>query len=249
MAIMIAKSSHKADKKRLGAMLLVALVLTIWVLLKDDAEDTDMIELVDTKQARRTAPANSTLNKIKQSGPLNSLELVQDGIIPWQKLQRQPLSNKVNDIFKVHSWLVVPKVVKTKAPPPPPPVAPPAPFNYLGKLEGSPKGTQVFLMSNGVLISVVKGEKINQQWRLDSQDDTTLRLTYLPLNQSQILSKTQTTAGTVLPGLTLESNPGLIRPQPSQPEIKQPDISKPSIDSLDIDPPDTSELGLEELKL
>ena len=244
MAIMIAKSSHKADKKRLGAMLLVALVLTIWVLLKGDAEDTDMIELVDTKQARRTAPANSTLNKIKQSSPLNSLELVQDGIIPWQKLQRQPLSNKVNDIFKVHSWLVVPKVVKTKAPPPPPPVAPPAPFNYLGKLEGSPKGTQVFLMSNGVLISVVKGEKINQQWRLDSQDETSLRLTYLPLNQSQILSKAQTTAGNVLPGLTLDSNPGLIRPQPSQ-----PDISKPSNDSLDVDTPDTSELGLDELKL
>ncbi len=245
MAIMTTKSSHKTDKKRLAVMLLVAFVLTIWVLLKDDAEDTGIIKLVDTKQVRRPAPVNSTLNKIKQSTPLNS----QDDTIPWKKLQRQPLSNKVNDIFKVHSWVVVPKVIKTKAPLPPPPVAPPAPFSYLGKLEGSPKGTQVFLMSNGVLISVVKGEKINQQWRLDSQDDTTLRFTYLPLNQPQVLYKTQTTAGTVLPGSTLESNPALIRPQPSQPEIIQPDISKPSIDSLDTNPPDTSELGSEELML
>jgi hypothetical protein len=44
-------------------------------------------------------------------------------------------------------------------------------------------------MLNGKLYTVVKGEKINQQWRFEAEDSNTLRLTYLPLNLVQTLSK------------------------------------------------------------
>ena len=135
MAINISKTKPKTDPKRLAAMLLVAFVLTIWVMLKDDAADSDAIELVETKQARQPAPANNRVDNITQTSALSLAESSENGVIPWQKLKRQPLDTKVDNVFKVHSWLVVPKVVKVKAPPPPPPVAPPAPFVYMGKLE------------------------------------------------------------------------------------------------------------------
>ena len=189
MAINISKTKPKTDPKRLAAMLLIAFVLTIWVMLKDDAEDSEAIELVETKQARQPAPANNRADKITQISALSLAEATENGVIPWQKLQRQPLDTKVGNVFKVHSWLVVPKVVKVKAPPPPPPVAPPAPFVYMGKLEDSPKGTQLFLMRGGKLYTAIIGQKIDAQWRLDSEESDTINLTYLPLNLPQVLSK------------------------------------------------------------
>jgi hypothetical protein len=36
---------------------------------------------------------------------------------------------------------------------------------------------------------VIKGEKINQQWRLDNEDLNSIHLTYLPLGLPQLLSK------------------------------------------------------------
>jgi hypothetical protein len=59
----------------------------------------------------------------------------------------------------------------------------------VGKLENSPKGTQVFLMENNKLFSVLMGEKINAQWRLDSEDASSIRLTFIPLELKQVLSK------------------------------------------------------------
>ena len=189
MAITISKTKQKTDPKRLAAMLLVAFVLSIWVLLKDDAEDSDAIELVDAKHASQAVTANGRVKNITQTSVLSRVETTENGVIPWQKLQRQPLETKVDNVFKVHSWLVVPKVVKVKAPPPPPPVAPPAPFVYMGKLEDSPKGTQLFLMNGGKLYTAIKGQKIDAQWRLDSEENDTINLTYLPLNLPQVLSK------------------------------------------------------------
>lgn len=210
MAIISAQSSQKTDSKRLGAMLLIAFVLTIWVLLKDDAKDSDAIELADTKQNRQAELANTSLNKTnldktKQATDSSRLAPAQDGIIPWQKLQRQPLSTKVDNVFKVHSWLIVPKVAKIKEPPPPPPMAPHAPFTYMGKLEDSPKGTQLFLMRGGKLYTAVKGQKIDAQWRLDSEDNDTIKLTYLPLNLPQVLAKSAKTVDTA-PPITAEAN-------------------------------------------
>jgi hypothetical protein len=96
---------------------------------------------------------------------------------------------KPNDVFKVHSWIVVPPVKKIKPAPPPPPVAPPAPFVYMGKLEDTPKGTLIFLMANNKLYSVIKGEKIDPLWRLDGEDMSSIHLTYIPLGLTQLLSK------------------------------------------------------------
>ncbi|PPC88611.1 MAG: hypothetical protein CTY37_00645 [Methylotenera sp.] len=189
MAIIV-PANNKTDSKRLGVMLMIALVLAVWVILKDDAEDADLVELVEPKRSIQVTPARlNTQNMTKKTAILSDAQTGSDSLILWQKLQRMPLTHKVDDVFKVHSWLVVPKVVNTKQPPPPPPVAPPAPFTYMGKLEDSPKGTQVFLMRGGKLFTAIKGQKIDAQWRLDSEEESILKLTYLPLNLPQILVK------------------------------------------------------------
>jgi hypothetical protein len=94
---------------------------------------------------------------------------------------------------------------KSKLLPPPAPVAPPVPFLYMGKIEDSPQGTLVFLMGNNKMYSVALGGKVDNFWRLDSEDGQKLTLTYLPLNLSQTLSKTQKIISAGLPNAAVDA--------------------------------------------
>ena len=175
--------------KWLLLLLILAVILTLWMMLRQETTDTDhTIEVINQKNAVQDPIAKlSSANII--SSKKGALMTRQQPLIPWQKLEREPLSSQPHDLFKVHSWLVRAPVRKVKPPPAPLPVAPPAPFTYVGKLDDSPTGTQFFLMENGRLFSVHKGEKIDQQWRLDNEDASSLHLTFLPLNLPQILTK------------------------------------------------------------
>ena len=170
-------------------LLILAVILTLWMMLRQDATSTDhTIEVINQKNSIQDPIAKlSSANII--SSKKGALMARQQPLIPWQKLEREPLSSQPHDLFKVHSWLVQPPVRKAKPLPAPLPVAPPAPFTYIGKLDDSPTGTQFFLMENGRLFSVLKGEKIDRQWRLDNEDASSLHLTFLPLNLPQTLTK------------------------------------------------------------
>jgi len=191
----LANNSPSATNKWLYILLFITLIATAWTALHDDSQNEDAaIDLVASKSTRDIQEpkdqiqANVNLNQ-NLSSKKSEITTNTSNLIPWQKLKREPLKNKTYDVFKVHSWVVVPPVKKIKPQPPPPPVAPPAPFNYLGKLENSPNGTLIFLLANNKLFSAILGEKIDQQWRLDSEDANNLRLTYLPLGLPQIISK------------------------------------------------------------
>lgn len=184
--------------KGLLALLAIAVLLTLWTLMQsDDAETTDVIELADepvsTNIKTSTSPdAVAQLSQTEVSG-------IAGNAIALNSWKREPLAAKPYNLFKVHSWLVVPPVKKVKPEPPPPPVAPPAPFTYMGKLEDTPKNTQIFLVANGKLYTPRAGEKIDQQWRLDAEEANALRLTYLPLNLPQVLSKSARPAALLAP--------------------------------------------------
>lgn len=169
--------------KGLLALLAIAVLLTLWSLLQsDDTENTDVIELANERPSpvAQTRQADTT-SLVGNSIPMN--------ILKQNSLKREPLLTKPYNLFKVHSWVVVPPVKKIRPEPSPPPAAPPAPFTYMGKLENTPKNTQIFLVANGKLYTPQLGEKIDQQWRLDAEEANALRLTYLPLNLPQVLSK------------------------------------------------------------
>jgi len=183
-------ADSKSSNKLLMIVALITVIATAWTALQgegavDGASDELLTTNTSTKAIAVAVPNNPHhAKKLAANNLSNNQQL-----IPWQNMKREALADKPYDLFKVHSWLVIPPVKKIKPLPPPLPVAPPTPFTYIGKLEDSPKGTQVFLMANGKLYLAVKGEKINQQWRFDAEDANALRLTYLPLNLAQTLSK------------------------------------------------------------
>jgi hypothetical protein len=193
----IAAIKAQPMNKWLLVLLLLTVVATAWTALRDDGDNVSAeIELQrDSSNSQQSSQLSAPITKVNQ-------DLVQEKIvssnaalsnnselIPWQKLKREPSKVAAYDLFKVHSWLVVLPVKKVKAAPPPPPVAPPVPFIYIGKLDNTPTGTQIFLMANNKLYTVVKGENIDQQWRLDAEEGELLHLTYLPLSLQQTLSK------------------------------------------------------------
>lgn len=181
--------------KGLLTLLAIAVLLTLWTMLQgDDAKNTEVIELAD----KGTLASSKRPIAIVQPTQADATSLVGNAI-PLNSLKREPLATKPYNLFKVHSWLVVPPVKKVKPEPAPPPVAPPAPFTYMGKLEDTLKNAQIFLVANGKLYTPQAGEKIDQQWRLDAEDANALRLTYLPLNLPQVLSKSAKPAALLAP--------------------------------------------------
>ena len=184
----------KTNSRWLIALLLLTVIATAWTALHEDSDKVNT-EIVlqhissNKPQSPKPSASGSSINQalaLEQASP-NDKSGHQDALIPWRKLKREPNKIAAYDLFKVHSWLVVSPVKKVKPVPPPPPVAPPAPFIYVGKLDNTPTGTQIFLMANNKLYTVVKGEKINQQWRFDNEEGELLRLTFLPLSLQQTL--------------------------------------------------------------
>lgn len=187
----LANANAKASNKWLFIVLFITLIVTVWTAFQGDASD-DVDNALEVKKSsandKKGIEHRVRQNKSDHPSALKTLEgSFTNKPIPWEKLKRERQDIKANDVFRVQSWVVVPPV--KKLPPPPPPQAPPAPFTYVGKLEDSPKGTQVFLMQNNKLFSVLMGEKINPQWRLDSEDASSISLTFIPLDLKQVLSK------------------------------------------------------------
>lgn len=178
----IATSNSTLPNKWLLGALLITVALTLWAFVQGNEPDAEVVGLADK---RLTTFASNTNKLTQQVVNINQ----QAAEVAWQKLKRSPLQSAIQNPFKVHSWLVIPPVKKVKPILPPIPTAPPAPFTYMGKYEETPSSTQVFLLANGKLYSATQGKNIDTQWRLDGEDANSLRLTYLPLNLPQVLSK------------------------------------------------------------
>lgn len=116
-------------------------------------------------------------------------------MMPREKLValRAPLSlESVRNPFASSSWLPPPpppvEVPAAPAARPAPPTAPALPFVYLGGLDANTSKPQVFLSNGDQLLIVSSGQVIDGQYRVDSISDTGVVLTYLPLNQRQVIS-------------------------------------------------------------
>lgn len=192
MSALLPSASKKPIKypinKWLICFMLLTIALTVWTAFNDDEKkEVDLVSdrPIQKQSVQQTLDATNVITTKANT----TTGLANDTLIPWQHLTRKPQLAKPSNLFKVHSWVVVPAKVKQKPQPAPPPVAPAAPFIYFGKLEDSPSNMQIFLVANNRLYSTKLGEKIDQLWRLDAEDANVLRLTYLPLNLPQVISK------------------------------------------------------------
>ncbi|AKM00811.1 hypothetical protein [Burkholderia pyrrocinia] len=111
---------------------------------------------------------------------------------PQEKLAalRAPVSvEAAHDPFTASSWL--PPPVEVPTPPesrPAPPSAPPVPFTYVGEQDAKAAKPQVFLSNGDQLLIVSPGDVIDGQYRVESVSESNVVLTYLPLNQVQVLA-------------------------------------------------------------
>jgi hypothetical protein len=88
-------------------------------------------------------------------------------------------------LFNATSWAPPPP----PAPPPeaaPAPVAPPFPYEYIGKLLEDGVLTAFFMQGNRVL-SIKAGDTVDSVYRVDHMTGELMNLTFLPLKQSQVV--------------------------------------------------------------
>ncbi|RKU02085.1 hypothetical protein C7H84_15990 [Burkholderia sp. Nafp2/4-1b] len=150
----------------------------------------------------RTAPAPASTHVASAShaasaslaasaAPASSPAAHDAPITPRERLAalRAPVSvDAAHDPFTASSWLPPPPVV----PPAPeirpaPPTAPPVPFVYLGQQDPKASKPQVFLGNGDQLLIVSPGDVIDSQYRVESVSESNVVLTYLPLNQVQMV--------------------------------------------------------------
>ena len=86
------------------------------------------------------------------------------------------------DPFRATSWLVAPP-----SPPPAKPVAPPLPFQYLGKVDDGAE-VRVFLDAQGRHLIATTGDVINDVYRVEAISGSQMTFVYLPLKEKQLLS-------------------------------------------------------------
>lgn len=93
--------------------------------------------------------------------------------------------------FSLTSWAPPKAVVKPVAAPPPAPPpaprAPPLPFRVLGRYVEAGRPS-VFLQVNGNTVVATAGTTIGADYRVDSVTDEAVTLTYLPLDERQVLT-------------------------------------------------------------
>jgi hypothetical protein len=90
------------------------------------------------------------------------------------------------NLFASTSWAAPTPPPPPAAAPPPPPQAPPLPYSFVGLLEDSAKPT-AFLSNKEALLIVAAGQTIDGNYRIDKVSSKEIILTYLPLNQKQII--------------------------------------------------------------
>jgi hypothetical protein len=114
-----------------------------------------------------------------------------------QKLQRGPQSEPESDPFGTRDFRPPPPpkpkgssitaAAGVLPPPPPPPQAPPLPFIYMGRLDEE-QNTTVFLTAGDRNLVVKPGDLIDNTYKIEQVTESTVVLTYLPMNQRQTLA-------------------------------------------------------------
>lgn len=92
------------------------------------------------------------------------------------------------DVFASKSWVPPPPVVALVVAQPVVPVAPALPFRYVGQLEDGDGKVTIYLARGETVHTVRVGDLLEEQYRLDAMDNGQITLTYLPMNQQQMLA-------------------------------------------------------------
>ncbi len=122
------------------------------------------------------APVRASIEAVIPAPPASAA-------IDVEKLQQRTMSSDFGDMFPSRSWLPPP-------PPPPkpaPPRAPPLPFTFFGRMVEDGQ-TIVFLSRQDQTFTAKAGDTIAGSYRVEEIGPATVVLTYLPLQERQVLN-------------------------------------------------------------
>ncbi|SEQ99802.1 hypothetical protein SAMN05421690_100556 [Nitrosomonas sp. Nm51] len=184
-----------AEKKRKTIIGLALAVTLIAVVLVEDEEEMT----VDTAQP--VAPKKTTRTTVEKS----RAQTVRNDSLDVDQLGRRKFDPQAGELFATTTWapkrpqispqqqaVIAKKRAEAEAEArakaaPPAPTPPPLQFKYIGKAIQGNK-IWVFLAQDGENYIARIGEKIDAQYRLDTVNDESVTLTYLPLNAKQTLT-------------------------------------------------------------
>lgn len=106
------------------------------------------------------------------------------------RLNKRAGESEPGDLFGSRSWFVPPPPprVNPVAITPPAPVAPPLPFTYFGRITDSNGEVVIYLHRSGRVYALKQGDKIDDQYQLESIAETRLSFVYLPMKTRQTLN-------------------------------------------------------------
>jgi hypothetical protein len=171
------------NKSRLiGLVIILTLtLLAAWYAAGLDAGPE--LDLVTTPEDRPRRPALLPLAAQKNA----SLQMPKrdTGATVTTGLAREPLPQGVaGNLFTSRSWQPPPPPAPVAAPAPPP-RAPELPYRYLGRLEDGDQ-VVVFLLQGSRELVVRQGDQL-PNYRVDEINRRGMRITYLPLNETQLM--------------------------------------------------------------
>lgn len=183
-------STEKRRKLLLGGTLIATLVAVVLVEEEDEEHTMNTVESIQ--------PARS-------SGDRGKVHENNSEYLDVSQLGQRKFNPSAGELFISTTWTpkqpqisLEEQAIKTaqmaKSAPPPTPTAPPLQFKYAGKAIADNE-TWVFLSQSGENHIAKVGAKINDQYRLDSINDNTITMTYLPLNVKQTLTINDKIAG------------------------------------------------------
>lgn len=152
----------------------LSLLATAWV-AREDSADTEAPAIAPRRMAK-AAPG---------SGPATT---DWPGAAPAARAAWPALDEQARE-----AWGEAPPAPSRAAPPPavaeappPPPAAPPFPYQFVGLMtDGLPRA----VLNNAQRSRVAgAGEVVDNRWRIDAVEPTGLRVTFLPLGQSQLIA-------------------------------------------------------------
>jgi len=152
----------------LGGALVATLAATAWVATRPQ-EDTSAVVAAPVRRAAVAAgPASAAAAPVDIATRAPWAEAPASQLAAWQPPPPPPPP---------------PAPPPMAAAPPPPPVAPPAPYQMIGRVVETQAGKPVevaLLSSPSKALSAKAGDVIDGQWRVEQVSDSGVRLTWLP---------------------------------------------------------------------
>lgn len=225
---MPASSAKKPIRPGLLIALLAMVAATAWSLLQDDepevrsakggrsktatsasaktADDASGLPAEARSLRSARAAAASGAPAAASNGASAALQGLSEQVARWQARGAfEPLGEAGNAAWASKLPPPPPPPRPGPPPPPPPPVAPPFPYQWVGRWQEPPppavqaassgaaskpaaRSLDLAVISGPNNTWVVKpGDVIEGQWRVDAVTETTVQVTYLPLSQTQTI--------------------------------------------------------------